>query len=132
MPLSPEDNYYTAPYCFMPKKRNDKRFNGGFVGEIFLKIDVLIHLNFNLLISFSTVFTCQVPWTAGNGKSEEELKAHIMAKDWMDKKGSHKAPHVGSVERFQEDLGLGEEELYCFTADGCYPSKEDVCQGLGK
>ena len=46
--------------------------------------------------------------------------------------GTHKAPHVGSVERFQDDLGLGEEELYCFTVDGCYPSKEDVCQGLGK
>ena len=33
------------------------------------------------------VFTCQVPWVAGNGKSEEELKVHNMAKDWMEKKG---------------------------------------------
>jgi hypothetical protein len=112
---------------------------------------------YNINFVYIKVFTCQVPWVAGNGKSEEELKVHNMAKDWMEKKGelysnllcfsdacsacistntyysgTHKAPHVGSVEKFQDDLGLGEEELYCFTVDGCYPSKEDVCQGLGK
>ena len=92
--LTPEDAYYSAPFCFMPKK--DKR--SGFV-----------------------IFTCQVPWLSGNPKKssddDEIARPHEQAREWMAERGtlSDKAPHVGSVEFFQDELSLKEDEVYCFT-----------------
>lgn len=92
--LTPEDAYYSAPFCFMPKK--DKR--SGFV-----------------------IFTCQVPWLSGNPKKSSDdneiARPHEQAREWMAERGtlSDKAPHVGSVEFFQDELSLKEDEVYCFT-----------------
>ena len=67
------------------------------------------------------IFTCQVPWLSGNPKKssddDEAARPHEQAREWMAERGtfSKKAPHVGSVEFFQDELSLKEDEIYCFT-----------------
>lgn len=110
--LTPDSNHYSAPYCFLPKKY-DKRTGRVAAGFI--------------------VFTCLVPWLNGNPKAEQGETAHKKAKDWMGNRSrlsDNFTPHLGSVENFQESLNVGEEEVYTFTADGYYPTKEDVSQAL--
>ena len=41
-------------------------------------------------------------------------------------------PILGSVEEFQDKLGLKDEEVITFTKDGRYPTEWDVSQSLGK
>mmetsp|Transcript_17909 Transcript_17909/g.27105 ORF Transcript_17909/g.27105 Transcript_17909/m.27105 type:complete len:145 (+) Transcript_17909:84-518(+) len=103
--MTPEDDFYSAPYCFMPKHRR-----GGFV-----------------------VFTTRVPWLHGNplGESVNE-RAHDKAREVMESRGKWEKPYLGTVEKFMIDLGLKEGDIYTFTDDGCYPTTRDISQALGK
>ena len=108
-PLTPDEDFYPAPYCFMPKKdRHTGRWKGGFL-----------------------VFTMQVPWLHGSRVDErEETRAHTLARDWQDKKGQYETPHIGTVESFQSALGLNEGDIYTFTPAGRYPTTEDISEAL--
>mmetsp|Transcript_26454 Transcript_26454/g.55264 ORF Transcript_26454/g.55264 Transcript_26454/m.55264 type:complete len:227 (+) Transcript_26454:223-903(+) len=101
--MTPEDDFYSAPYCFMPKHRR-----GGFV-----------------------VFTTRVPWLHGNplGESVNE-RAHDKAREVMESRGKWEKPYLGTVEKFMIDLGLKEGDIYTFTDDGCYPTTRDISQAL--
>lgn len=99
--MTPDDDFYTAPFCFMPKHRR-----GGFM-----------------------VFTTQVPWLHGNPLGETE-RAHDKARETMENRGKHDKPYLGTVEKFMLDLGLKERDIFTFTSDGCYPSKRDISQAL--
>lgn len=143
------DNFYSAPYCFMPKnlpvtKNNDseQQNRGRFSSN-----------SNNKSGSGFLVFTCQVPWLHGNpawrGGSnnsnsdhppwnsnnhhlEQQQRAHVQAKEWMEEQGALKAPHIGTVEEFQSatNLNLNEWSVHTFTVDGGYPTAEDISQYL--
>jgi len=107
--LTPKDDYYTAPFCFMP--RND---------------------NSNITSGF-LVFTAQVPWLHGSPTKGGDDRAHHQAQAWMRERGAMDPPIIGTVEDFQRRLCLNDERgLFTFTEDGCYPSPEDISQALGK
>mmetsp|Transcript_19113 Transcript_19113/g.40291 ORF Transcript_19113/g.40291 Transcript_19113/m.40291 type:complete len:242 (-) Transcript_19113:275-1000(-) len=99
--MTPNDQFYTAPFCYMPKSRK-----GGFI-----------------------VFTCQVPWLHGNPLGESE-RAHHRAHEYMELKGKYDVPHLGTVEKFMTTLGLKERDIFTFTNDGCYPTKRDISEAL--
>ena len=101
--MTPDDDFYTAPFCFMPKNRK-----GGFI-----------------------VFTAQVVWLHGNPLGESE-RAHHKAHEYMELKGKYDPPHLGTVEKFMTTLSLKEQDIFTFTSDGCYPTKQDISQALGK
>ena len=92
--MTPDDDFYTAPFCFMPKNRK-----GGFI-----------------------VFTAQVVWLHGNPLGESE-RAHHKAHEYMELKGKYDPPHLGTVEKFMTTLGLKERNIFTFTSDGCYPTR---------
>lgn len=109
--LQPGDDYYAAPFCFLPK--NDR---AGFL-----------------------VFVPAVPWLHGNpgcavedddGNVEDGTRAHHDAVQWMERRGDRNPPILGTVEEFQRKLCLNEMGVQTFTRDGCYPSKEDISQAL--
>ena len=81
--MTPDDDFYTAPFCFMPKNRK-----GGFI-----------------------VFTAQVVWLHGNPLGESE-RAHHKAHEYMELKGrylnqiEYNLPHLGTVEKLMTTLGL--------------------------
>ncbi|KAL7549152.1 LOW QUALITY PROTEIN: hypothetical protein ACHAWF_012416 [Thalassiosira exigua] len=100
-PLTPDDEFYAAPFCFLPKSRK-----GGFL-----------------------VFVPQVPWLSSNF-SDDGGSPHAKARDWMDRRGKGAVPHVGTVEHFQKATGVKERDLFTFTPNGYYPSKEDVSRAL--
>eukprot|EP00584_Thalassiosira_punctigera_P014704 CAMPEP_0172552560 /NCGR_PEP_ID=MMETSP1067-20121228/45836_1 /TAXON_ID=265564 ORGANISM="Thalassiosira punctigera, Strain Tpunct2005C2" /NCGR_SAMPLE_ID=MMETSP1067 /ASSEMBLY_ACC=CAM_ASM_000444 /LENGTH=231 /DNA_ID=CAMNT_0013340563 /DNA_START=175 /DNA_END=870 /DNA_ORIENTATION=- len=99
--LTPDDDFYSAPYCFMPKHRR-----GGFL-----------------------VFTTRVPWLHGNPLGEAD-RAHDRARETMESRGKYEKPFLGTVEKFMVDLGLKERDVYTFTDDGCYPTQRDISQAL--
>ena len=121
--LSPSHQYFLSPYCFLPKYKTERYRNG----------------SHRTCQGGYIVFTSQVPWLHGTPPKDElrhdrETRAHWQAKEWMSEKGTlrDRAPEVGSVEHFVDALGLKEREVYTFTPDGCYPSKEEISQDLGK
>jgi hypothetical protein len=99
--LTPKDDYYTAPFCFLQNHRN---------GELL-------------------VFTCRVPWLHGNPFGAPD-RAHHRAHAWMREKGTREGPHLGTVEAFAATLDLDERRVHAFTPDGCYPALEDITRGL--
>lgn len=99
--MTPDDDFYTAPFCFMPKNHRE-----GFI-----------------------VFTPQVPWLHGNPLGESE-RAHHRAYEYMELKGKYNSPRLGTVEKFMTTLGLKERDIFTFTSDGCYPTKQDISQAL--
>ncbi len=114
--LSPSDDYYTAPYAFMP---------GGEVGGF-------------------VVMTCRVPWLHGHGNLpdshhdkgtwREQYFAQaldIMTKCDMFSSGDD-IPKVEAkgAEYIQMRLDLEEREVFTFTNDGCYPTEDDDIEEL--
>ena len=115
--LTPDDDYYTAPWSFMPQADN------GFI-----------------------IFTCNVPWyhndTSKRCISKEVPLEHrkdyfmkakqIMKNNWryeQNRKGD--IPYVLNAEEIQfKQLELYEKEIITFTSDGCYPDKNDISQEL--
>lgn len=111
--LTPEDDYYPAPYAFMPQRDNAGRSTAGFL-----------------------VFTNMVPWQDGfgspQGQHDSDMRLHAQARRYMEKKSKFDHPHVGTVEKFMSSLKLNEGDYAAFTPDGCYPTMDEVCQSLGK
>ena len=116
--LTPDDDYYTAPWSFMPTSDNS-----GFI-----------------------VFTCQVPWYHNDTskrcitkkvplehrKNYFEKALQIMKNNWRyDQNRKGDIPYVLNAEEIQfKQLELYEEEIITFTTDGCYPDKNDISQSL--
>ena len=129
------DDYYSAPYCFLPRRNNSNRPSNS-SGSGFL------------------VFTCMVPYVHGNpawsysrgnnnnnnnANQQQHHRAHYQAKEWMEENCTRnsklKAPHIGSVEEFSSStsLNLGcEFSIITFTNDGGYPTWKHVSQSFGK
>jgi len=108
--LTPNDDYYTAPWCFMPTSDNS-----GFV-----------------------VFTCQVPWLEHTSTSDDCIKKSLFRKarkmmedNWYrDNERQNDIPFVNYPEDMQKILRLRDSDLITFTEDGCYPDKNDISQEL--
>ena len=145
IPLSPDvDECYTAPYCFMPKPNNHHHNDYNHNHNQYSQQQQHHHKHAGFL-----VFAAQVPWLESyfpiaspsnnnnfNIRTEdiERRGPHHQARDWM-KRSSHSklsVPILGSVEEFQDKLGLKDEEVITFTKDGRYPTEWDVSQSLGK
>ena len=138
--LTPDgDDYYSAPFCFMPKHLPPP---GGGAG-----VDNGNGSNGNGNGNGSNrgggggrggggtgylVFTSQVPWLHGNPKSDRNERAHYQAEDWMRDRGGLDPPFIGTVEDFQHKMGLGEGGVHAFTSDGCYPACDEISQALGE
>jgi len=114
--LTPNDDYYTAPWSFMPQADN------GFI-----------------------IFTCNVPWYHNdtskrcimkkvpleNRKNYFEKALQIMKKNWRHDKERHgDIPFLDTPEDMQEILRLCDSNLITFTEDGCYPDKNDISREL--
>lgn len=110
--LTPDDDFFTAPFCFMPESEY-----GGFI-----------------------VMTCQVPWLHGHGhipgtsqKQDDWREQHFQRAREMMREYSPDiiSPFVEKgPERMQYFLMLDEEDIFTFTKDGCYPGKDDISQAL--
>jgi len=108
--LTPNDDYYTSPWCFMPNSDNS-----GFV-----------------------VFTCQAPWFEHTSTSDKCIEKslfqkarEIMKDNWYrDNERQNDIPFVKYPENMQKILNLRERDLITFTNDGCYPDKNDISREL--
>lgn len=117
--LTPDDDYYTAPWCFMPTSEH-----GGFI-----------------------VFTCQVPWYHNDTSKRCIVKnvdydrrenyfesaLQIMKNNWyFDEEYDRRSdvPFVGLHDRIIKRFDLDEEDIITFTNDGCHPDKDDISQSL--
>ncbi|KAL9189454.1 hypothetical protein ACHAXT_009129 [Thalassiosira profunda] len=104
--LTPEDDYYTAPFCFLPTSD----------------------------ISGFVVFTCRVPWLHGHGARGKRADSNFAHARYQVKEcgfDPEDVPYVlPSVEKIHDHFSCGEEDIYTFTGDGCYPSKKDITPAL--
>lgn len=100
--LGPDDDYYAAPWAFLPDRSRD-------VGHV--------------------VFTCRVPWLHGRPPRGGHLRRarEVMVRECAD---ATMVPRVGTAEAVQDWLRLDECDVHAFTADGCYPSARDVSRRL--
>jgi len=107
--LTPNDDYYTAPWSFMPQADN------GFI-----------------------IFTCNVPWFEHTSTSDDCIKKSLFRKarkmmedNWYrDNERQNDIPFVNYPEDMQKILKLRDSDLITFTNDGCYPNKDDISQEL--
>ena len=106
--MTPAEEYYTVPFCFMPMLNRGRSNARGFI-----------------------VFTAQVPWLHGFPRDEDKC-LHEKAREYQKNKGEFDEPVVGTVEQFQDRLHLKEHQWFPFTHSGNYPSKEEISQELGK
>ncbi|KAL3816976.1 hypothetical protein ACHAXA_011764 [Cyclostephanos tholiformis] len=122
-----EDNYYSAPFCFLPKYQQQQQQHhqnnggGGGAGG---------GSSSSSSSSGYLVFTSQVPWLHGNPRSDRSDRAHYQAEEWMKERGRLDPPYIGSVEEFQAKMGLREMDVHTFTIDGCYPTCDEISQAL--
>mmetsp|Transcript_13580 Transcript_13580/g.29531 ORF Transcript_13580/g.29531 Transcript_13580/m.29531 type:complete len:376 (+) Transcript_13580:221-1348(+) len=112
--LTPDDDFYTAPWCFMPDGDC-----GGFV-----------------------VFTAQVPWLHGHGhvlgthrdtQNSREQHFQRASRRMRDCAVCHPEdiPCVEmGPEKMQLLMELDDDDIFTFTKDGCYPGKDDISQAL--
>ena len=137
------DDYYSAPYCFLPKRNNNNNRSNNTNGSS----------SSSSCTSGFLVFTCMVPylhgnpWTCENNNNKQQQqqqhqRAHYQAKEWMEENCNNKnsnngnksrAPHVGSVEEFASSTHLNiasEYNIFTFTIDGGYPTCMDVSSSL--
>lgn len=98
--MTPNEDWYVAPYCFMRTTAPRSK------GEGFL------------------VFSSMVPFV----KTSEHLAAKVLVK--RNGFHNHNVPFVDTIENFQDRLDLIESDIYTFTSDGCVPTAQDVSQEL--
>eukprot|EP00573_Skeletonema_grethae_P004654 CAMPEP_0201699742 /NCGR_PEP_ID=MMETSP0578-20130828/25266_1 /ASSEMBLY_ACC=CAM_ASM_000663 /TAXON_ID=267565 /ORGANISM="Skeletonema grethea, Strain CCMP 1804" /LENGTH=329 /DNA_ID=CAMNT_0048186579 /DNA_START=17 /DNA_END=1006 /DNA_ORIENTATION=+ len=107
--MDPTDDYYVAPYCFMPRRQQQqRRFE-----------------NNNCTTTFTSgflIFASMKPF----GKKTE----HEDARSLVEREGYHPIPHIDTIETFQKNLKLNEMDIYTFTHDGCVPTAKEVSQEL--
>ena len=133
-PLSPDvDDCYMSPYCFMPKLNNNHeqhqhQYSHNNQHQHRGKGDQQKHHTGYL------IFVAQVPWLELNPPQTTTVTntPHQQALDWMRRNSKASAPILGTVEDFQDRLGLKDEDVFTFTKDGCYPTVWDVSQALGE
>mmetsp|Transcript_27991 Transcript_27991/g.44008 ORF Transcript_27991/g.44008 Transcript_27991/m.44008 type:complete len:328 (-) Transcript_27991:149-1132(-) len=109
--MDPNDDYYVAPYCFMPTNKQHHR----------QRVVVDSHHNNHPSAGF-LVFSSMAPFI--------KKDAHDDTQNLLERDGYHPTPHIDTIEKFQKSLHLAEHEIYTFTTDGCVPTADDVSQEL--
>ena len=117
--MTPTDEYYVAPYCFMSTVNRARTSQLGF-------------LIFSSMAPFGKTFpTFEIPKMNEPGGYPGE---HDTALELMKTHGHHNTKNflfLGTVEWFQEESKCKERDIYTFTPDGYYPSLlHDVSQHL--
>ncbi|EJK62741.1 hypothetical protein THAOC_16635 [Thalassiosira oceanica] len=96
--IDPTHEFYSLPYCLMRRAKD---------------LAVLI-------------FTPQVPWLSGNPQVEE-TQCHRRAQQWQKKHGNFDPPEIDrTVEELQDQLKVGEADMFTFTKGGYYPQEYDT------
>jgi len=128
--LTPDDDYYTAPWCFI--KNGD---TSGYV--VFTSQVSWMHHN-----SSKRCIVKEVPheneyYTSFKRVPREHRKNYfveareIMKDNWYRYDDRNiDIPYVVLPESILQHFKLDEEEIITFTSDGCYPDKNDVSQAL--
>ena len=116
--MTPTDEYYVAPYCFLSTVNRQQSTLG--------------YLIFSSMVPFGKTFPTH-PFPKMN-EPEGYPGEHDEALDLMNRRGHHNTKGflflAHTVEWFQERINCHERDIYTFTPDGCYPSLNDVSQKL--
>mmetsp|Transcript_15746 Transcript_15746/g.33266 ORF Transcript_15746/g.33266 Transcript_15746/m.33266 type:complete len:404 (-) Transcript_15746:201-1412(-) len=145
--LTPEDDYYTSPWAFLPVIMEDDDYDDGGDGG---DGDVGDGIGGRGVVGGGfIVMTCRVPWLHGHGKhhltkqksknNDEEFdntnwqhQYFQRAREMMRECGTAlPLPYIEmGPERMQHHLMLDENDIYTFTKDGCYPDANDISRAL--
>ena len=116
--MTPTDEYYVAPYCFLSTVSRHHSTAG--------------YLIFSSMVPFGKTFpTFEIPKM---NEPEGYPGEHDEALDLMNRRGHHNTKGflflANNVEWFQEKIDCHERDIYTFTPEGYYPSLNDVSQKL--